>query len=459
MAAMTRCARQLIRLLFVRTNEDSVPFPYAHGKNENLPRTLARELKIDPPRCIYSGTGGQTPQAFVNEMARRIHDGEIEAAMVVGSEAIKASKAAKKHGIELDWTDDAPGETEYRQDAERMLNRTEIKHGMISPPYFYGMFENAIAHREGRTRSEHRAAMSRLFAKFAAVAAENPYAQFPEAKSAIFLATPSPENYEFVDPFLKWHVAQDAVNVGAAVIIVSEDKADELGVPKDQRVYLHGGGEAADTMISERIRMDGSWAMQTALGRALDAAGKTAADMDVFDLYSCFPCAVFSSTAELGIDPETEARALTVTGGLPFAGGPGNNYSLHGIAAMHHKLRARFEAFGLVLANGGWMTKEAAGVYSTQRPAEFVPAAPMAKQKDIVELAETPGSGTLETYTVVHGRSGPKQGIAFGRTEDDRRFIALATKDALDQLREDKNQIGAKMAVTTEGEVNTFRFA
>ena len=53
--------------------------------------------------------------------------------------------------------------------------------------------------------------------------------------------------------------------------------------------------------------------------------------------------------AELGIDTFADERPLTVTGGLTFAGGPGNNYVTHSIAAMAEKLRASGgETTGLV---------------------------------------------------------------------------------------------------------------
>src|SRR5690606_37393201 len=133
--------------------------------------------------------------------------------------------------------------------------------------------------------------------------------------------------------------------------------------------------------------------------------------------YSCFPCAVFSSTRALSIDWKTDKRPLTLTGGLPFFGGPGNNYSLHGIAEMVAKLRSDAGAFGLVLANGGWMTKEAVGVYSTAKPASFAPVEPYAKPTEQVTLCAEDCTGKLETFTVTHGKAGPERGIIFARLE------------------------------------------
>lgn len=447
-------------LAVVRIFEDSVPGDFhPHGHNRNLPGTIARDLGAAPQRAIYASVGGQSPQQLANEMAARIHAGEIECVLITGSEANKASKAARKHGVEINWADSADLAVEDRGMGDMLLNRNEIKHGLVAPAYFYALFENAMAARDGQTRSQRRAEMSDLFAKFAAVAADHPHAQFdPSGFTADFLATPSRENYPYADPFLKWHIAQDAVNQGAAMILMSEDKADALGVLQEKRVYLHGGGEAGDDYISERPKLDGSWAMETAITRALSQAGKTAADLAVFDLYSCFPCAVFSSMDVLGINHKTDSRPLTVTGGLPFFGGPGNNYSLHAIVSMTDYLRVHRGEFGLVLANGGWMTKEAAGIWSTAKPDRFPPVETMAKAPAKIMLAQAPTFGTIETYTVTHGKTGPSDGIIFARTDTGERFIAAAAPQALPRLLAEDSAVGLSVTVTTENERNTFTF-
>jgi len=360
--------------------------------------------------------------------------------------------------VEINWADEADAAYEDRGSGPMMLSREEIKHGLVAPAYFYALFENAIAAREGESRSQHRHSMAELFQPFSAAAARNPHAQFPVEHSIEFLSTPSRENYEYADPFLKWFIAQDAVNQGAAAILMSEEKADELGIAASKRVYLHGAGEGADDFISVRPRLDGSFAMDAATSRALAQAGKAAADMAYFDLYSCFPCAVFSSARSLGIDWRNDPRPLTLTGGLPFFGGPGNNYSLHGIAEMVAKLRGDAGAFGLVLANGGWMTKEAVGVYSTLKPAAFTPVAPYAKPAGQVDLCAENCEATLETFTVTHGKAGPEKGIIFARLADGRRALANASPAALAVLREDANPVGRSVKITVHDETGAFDF-
>lgn len=444
----------------VRIFEDSVPGDrHPHGHNTNLPGTLARETGTNPRHLVYETVGGQSPQALVNEFARRIHEGEFEAVLISGSEANRASKGARKHGVDINWADSDSRDYEDRGLGPMMISRSEIKHGLVTPAYFYGIFENAIAAREGRGRAGQRKAMAELFQPFSAVAAKNPYSQFPQEHSVEFLSTPSRENYEYADPFLKWFIAQDAVNQGAAAIIVSSSKADELGVPEAKRVYLHGGGEAGDDHISVRPVLDRSWAMDTAVSRALAQSGKQTSAIQHFDLYSCFPCAVFSGAAALGLDWKTESRPLTLTGGLPFFGGPGNNYSLHGIAEMVTLLRKNPGNFGLVLANGGWMTKEAAGVYSTAKPAAFTPAEKSAKPSEQVVIAAENCEATLETFTVTHGKEGPERGIIFARLADGRRALANnADAATLATLREDASPVGRKVAITVDGENGTFVF-
>ena len=165
-------------------------------------------------------------------------------------------------------------------------------------------------------------------------------------------------------------------------------------------------------------------------------AGKGVADMDFLDLYSCFPSAVQIACEEMGI-AEDDPRGLTVTGGLPYFGGPGNNYVTHSIAEMMDRVRGKPGSFGMVTANGNYVTKQSAGIYSTQ-PTEtpFAPKDPAIYQAKI-DAAKGPvtteapaGKAKIETYGVMHDRKGPSFAVLFGRLEDGRRFIANTPEDA-----------------------------
>jgi len=138
---------------------------------------------------------------------------------------------------------------------------------------------------------------------------------------------------------------------------------------------------------------------------------------------------------EMGI-PTDDPRGLTVTGGLPYFGGPGNNYVTHSIAEMMNRVRARPGMKGLVTSNGNYVTKQSAGIYSTDAPEKpFAPKDPEIYQAVINSdkgrrSVETPnGAAEIETYAVMHDRAGPSYAVLFGLLEDGSRFIANTPDD------------------------------
>jgi acetyl-CoA C-acetyltransferase len=226
------------------------------------------------------------------------------------------------------------------------------------------------------------------------------------------------------------------VDQSAAAILASTAMADELGVAADRRVYLHGCGDANEVWNPvDRLDLAAAPAIGLAAGKAFAMAGRTIADVALMDIYSCFPSAVQIACRELGV-AEDDPRPLTVTGGLPYFGGPGNNYVMHAIVTMMERLRAAPGAFGLVTANGWYLTKHAIGLYSTTPPDRpFEREDPKAYQTQIDALPrpeivlEPSGRATIETYTVIHGRDKVRMGIVIGRDARGRRFVANTPDD------------------------------
>ena len=462
--ASDELARAIDVIAVVRTNLDSVagvepPFPQC----ANLPRALASDLGLSVRRAVYSTVGGDQPQALVNEFAEAIFNGEARAVLLAGAEAIAAMKTAARGRIGLDWSHPAGGEVEDRGFGKRLLSNYEIANGLGFPTQTYPLFEHALRARLGYDRAGYRTMISTLWAGFSKVAAANPYAQFPVERSAEFLATESAENYPVADPYLKWHVAQDAVNQGAALILTSVGEARSMGVPEAKWVYLHGYAQAADRVPTERPDVSRSRAMDLVLARALESAAKTAADMACFDLYSCFPCAVLIAAECLGLD--WSRQVLTVTGGLPFFGGAGNNYSMHAIATMVERMRQAPGAFGLVLANGGFLSKQAAGIYSTTAAQDWAPAS-SADLQAALDTQATPAlleqavEATVVSYTVTYSKGEPQRGYVLATKGDNRILARAETGDraALIALI-DKDPIGRTVRIRAEGGVNYFSAA
>jgi acetyl-CoA C-acetyltransferase len=311
---------------------------------------------------------------------------------------------------------------------------------------------------------EHQLALGRLFSPFSKVAAANPHAWFPKFRTPEEIATPSENNRYVGFPYTKYMNAIIQVDMAAALVMTNVKTARELGVPESKWVYLHGCADATDIWhVSERVNYYSSPAIRTMGQKAFAMAGKTVADLDFIDLYSCFPSAVEIGCAELGI-AEDDPRGLTVTGGLPYFGGAGNNYVMHSIATMMEKVRSKPGAFGMVTANGWHVTKHALGIYSTTPvKGAWKREDPKTYQRDIDAMAhpevdpKPEGEGTVETYTVMHDRGGPKMGIIIGRLADGKRFIAHTPHDpaTLSDLME-RETLGRRGRVTAGDKTNLF---
>jgi acetyl-CoA C-acetyltransferase len=159
---------------------------------------------------------------------------------------------------------------------------------------------------------------------------------------------------------------------------------------------------------------------------------------------------------------------LTITGGLAYFGGPGNNYSLHAIAHAVERLRKSPEHFGLITALGWYITKHSSGIYSGREPEHpFAHDRHEEIQKKIddmpcPEMVDSPkGTATVETYTVMHDRQGePDYSIVIARLENEMRCWAHTEKDPeLLKLMEAEEFIGKKGEITPGGEgVNIICF-
>jgi acetyl-CoA C-acetyltransferase len=166
-------------------------------------------------------------------------------------------------------------------------------------------------------------------------------------------------------------------------------------------------------------------AMAAAIDTALRQAEVGADDVDVFDLYSCFPCVPKLAARHLKLRPDTP---LTATGGLTAFGGPGNNYSTHSIVAVVGKIRAGANV-GLVYGNGELLTKHHVTLLGREAhrqtyvgtPDPVTP--PLEAPPSISEAAA--GDATVETYTVEYDRAGEAaRGFVIGRLDDGSRFVA-----------------------------------
>ncbi|MFB4280538.1 acetyl-CoA acetyltransferase [Nonomuraea sp. MTCD27] len=418
----------------VRQFEISAPgIPSPLGRSNNYPRSVAGRVGAAPRRAVLETAGGQAPQHLVNELAATIAAGAAEVVLLFGSEAISTTQhlAGAAPQDRPDFGESVEGSLEDRgYGLDGLVSAAQIVHRLTDAPSQYALFDNARRARLGQTRQEYAAGMGALFAPFTKIAAVNPHAAAPVERGAAELVTPTASNRLIADPYTRYLVAREKVNQGAAVVLTSVAAARRLGVPEDRWVFLHGHADLRERDLLDRADLSTSPAATMAVRHALEQAGVAASDLAAIDLYSCFPIAVSNVCEGLGL-PVDGSGELTVTGGLPFFGGAGNNYSMHAIAEVVRRVRALPGAYGLVGANGGALSKYSAGVYSAA-PAPWRADRSAELQSEIdswapVEQAAQPhGRATIETCTVKHRRDGRRTGFVVGRVEGGGRFLALA---------------------------------
>jgi acetyl-CoA C-acetyltransferase len=433
------------------------------GKSNNYPRSVANRVGANPARAILEVIGGQSPQHLANELAATIAGGGAEVALIFGSDATSTeryfAKASETERVKPDFTETVEGTLEDRgYGLEGVFSRYTVAHGLIGAPAQYGLLENARRGRVGLSPARYAARMGGLFAPFTRVAAKNPFASSPVERPADELITVTDRNRMITDPYPRLLVARDQVNQGAAALLMSVEAARRLGVPEEKWVYLRGHADVREQDLLDRPDLSSSPASVLAVSEALSVAGIGLDDIGTFDLYSCFPFPVFNICDGLGLATD-DRRGLTLTGGLPYFGGAGNNYSMHGIAETVVQMRSRPGDFGLVGANGGIATKYSVGVYSTT-PAEWSPDRSAELKDKIagrpraawVETAD--GPATIETYTVRYDWP-TTTGIIVGRLDrDNSRFLATTTDDELVALLTDADPLGARIVVRSVGHDN-----
>jgi acetyl-CoA C-acetyltransferase len=426
------------------------------GKSTKFPLSVAHRLGAVPKRAVLDVVGGQSPQHLVSEFSRVIEAGLADVVLLVGAEAISTIRHYAGTEDKPDFSDDPAGSMEDRGfGLTGLVTPALVAHGIGAPSTQYALLENARRAAQGRGRGEYAAAMGALFAPFTEVAAGNPFSAAPVRRSADELVTITERNRMIADPYPRFLVARDQVNQGAAVLLASAGAAHRLGVAHDKWVFLHGQADLVERTLLQRSVLGQAPSAVAAVRHALEVARVGVDDIDFFDLYSCFPIAVSNIIDPLGLSA-SDPRGLTLTGGLPFFGGAGNNYSMHAIAEAVARVRSRAGSFALVSANGGMLSKTSVGVYSTT-PTAWRPDHSALLQREIDD-ADAPavteratGWATIESYTVAYGRKGTT-GIVIGRLKsDDSRFVAKVVEgddELLGMLQDADEPVGQPIYVS-----------
>ena len=429
---------------------------------DDFPAELAAALGLPPGERKLSGMSGTGPQRFLCDAAEAILQGQRSAVLVSGGEALATVKRAMKAGAPLDWPQ-ARSKPEYP--FEDPAHPSERRHDIRQAYTTFAILDSARRAHLRLTPDENRRQEAAMMARLSARAAANPLAWFRKEHSADSLFDLSDNDRMVAAPFSKNTMAFMDVDMAAALLITSHGLADQFNIPAAQRIYLHGWGyDKSPPYIAQRAELFHSPAMRAASEQALAMAGVTAAELDFLDLYSCFASNVNFTRDVLGI-ADDDPRALTVTGGLPYFGGPGNNYTTHAIATMVELLRDKPRSKGLVTAVGMHMTNHSFAVYAAE-PREIdavaMPSPGVDHRKianletgirDIVDSAT--GPAVIVGYTVLHGKADP-YALAICELQGGARCYARCDDADTVAAMQEQEWVGREIRLSCDNGVNTL---
>ena len=416
---------------------------------------IARRLGAGSAEARCSGMGGSIPQWLVNRVGELVAGGSRPRVLIVGAEALATRRRARKADVTLDWlSSDGWPDTWPPLEPDLGVHPLERAQGLFQATTMYALIESAIAHGAGHGPDAQAAAIGELMERFNAVAVQNPYSWFPARRDAAEIVTVTPDNRMISFPYPKYVNAVMDVDMGAALLLTDAATAREQGYGPDEVAYLTGWADAHDLWyVTERPTLERSPALAACADAALASCGAAMDDVDAFDLYACFPSSVEAARDTFGVGA-ADPRPITLTGGLPYHGGPGSNYVTHSIANTLERLRSGASERVLVHGNGYYLTKHSIGVYDRQPPAD-APVPPDGLQARVDTLAtalpvdDTPSPGataTIVAYTVPYGRDGEPE-AAVGIVDLGGRRTVARGDDALSAALMAGDGVGARVVL------------
>lgn len=429
----------------------------------------------DPGRLLASALGCREPDALTTVLAgvgilqqdlltaaaSAVVGDEARVAVVVGGEAKYRSWCATRAGEvapESAQPDGTCPDVAIRPDSLGVSD-LEIERNTVTPVAAYAMIENALGHALGRSVDEHRDAVAALWSRFSTVARQNPRAWDRTGYEPAAIREPTADGNRMISfPYTKLHSSQWNVDQAAAVVFCSLETARELGIAEDRHVFPIASVVANDAVpVSERRDIHRCVGAEVAARRVLDLAGIEAGELRHVDLYSCFPAAVEVLAGALGLAVEAPAgaEALTVTGGMSFAGGPLNNYVLQALVELVERLRRDPGSRGMSTSVSGFLVKQGFSIWSTDPPERGARgldvSQEVARATETVPVTEATGPGTIVTWTVDFAGGQPSRSVAVVDLDRGPRTIASSPDPDVAGALLAGDPIGARVVVGDGG--------
>lgn len=416
-------------------------------------RLVARELAADAAKS-YLFRIGVMQQTLISQALAAVQSQSARIALICGAEAkyrdLRARLAAVDLPLRAEPEDARPDQT-YAPEHDLVLP-CERNAGLRDAVSFYAVMESSHRAQHGRSIAENRADLGALYAGFTRVAQGNPHANRRELLSADQISDVADDNPMIAFPYTKRMVSSWTVDQASALFVTTEATAQELGIPQAQWIYPVLAVESnAMPALAERVEMTRPTAMATMAQAASRELGRPVGDVALLELYSCFPIAVKMAAEGLGVDGTGD---LTLTGGMPFAGGPLNNYVLQASCRAADLLLASQadDAMALVSCVSGLYTKQGFTVWSRsapERPYRLLDVTQdVLRAEPLIEVDDyAAGEGTIAGCTVLHDKGAPTRAIAVITLNTGARTAAASLDPAVMDRLETYESVGARVRV------------
>jgi len=413
---------------------ESISVPQGMWEYRNPGKLIADALGCPSARSILSDLG-VLQLSLLSDLCRTIAAGEQHLGVITGGEAKFRELRAGITGRPVANTEQPEGTPPpdvHHTSSDPWASDLEARAGLSSPVELFAIIESALRCQQGVDVEEHRDRIAQLYSRFSEVAARNPHAWRREPVSPRAIRDPSPRNAMLAFPYTKRHSSQWNVNQAVAIFVCSVARAARLGLKRDGWIFPLAAAQSKHVVPLAQQRLLHTHPGTVLSGeRALALAGVSARDVDAAELYSCFPAAIQSFARDLKV---AETCPWTVTGAMPFAGGPYNSFSLEGVARMVEVLRegegndGSERRIGLVSNLSGIFGKQACALFSNLPNAdgyryEDITAAVAACDLPLALDGDYVGPATVVGYTVVFVGGVPSHGIAICDTPAGRRTV------------------------------------
>ena len=426
-----------------------IAVPRGRWRYRNPAGAIAADIGARHATTVLASVG-VLQQSLLGEACARITRGEAHTTLVAGADAGYRLLRAQIAGITAPEREQDDDPDHYLAPKDDLFHAVESRAGFEMPVGLYAIMESAWRARHGWSVGEHRDRLADLYNNFATIAAANPHAWQRTALTASDIRNASARNPMQAFPYTRAHCSSWNVDQAAALLFCSEARALELGIRRDRWIYpLASTHSNHMTSVSARADLSRCIGADLAGEAALDAAGLTIDQVDLLELYSCFPIAVTSYAEALRV---TMPRALTITGGMPFAGGPFNNYVLQASCRAAELLRKRGHGAALLSSVSGMLTKPGFGLWSTMPGAQGfveqdVSTAVAAQTATVPVLDDYTGPAAMAGYTVLHSRAQTVRAVALVDTPAGQRVLTTSEDPALIARLEREEYVGRVMHI------------